>query len=85
MQKSFVSLIWLVAAVTSATLDPTYVVEKSEWIPAAEFPISYRIDSRMRRQVPSTDAKEETAASINVPIIDGTSLKGFGKCSEFYY
>lgn len=59
----------LVAAVTSATLDPTHVVDEVEWIP-----INYRIDSRVRRQVPSTDAKEETAASTNVPIIDGTTL-----------
>lgn len=59
----------LVAAVTSATLDPTHVVDEVEWIP-----INYRIDSRVRRQVPSTDAKEETAASSNVPIIDGTTL-----------
>lgn len=59
----------LVAAVTSATLDPTHVVDEVEWIP-----INYRIDSRVRRQVPSTDVKEETAASTNVPIIDGTTL-----------
>lgn len=59
----------LVAAVTSATLDPTHVVDEVEWIP-----INYRINSRVRRQVPSTDAKDETAASTNVPIIDGTTL-----------
>ncbi|KZR96822.1 Uncharacterized protein APZ42_008626 [Daphnia magna] len=69
MQKNLISLMLLVAAVTSATLDPTHVVDEVEWIP-----INYRIDSRVRRQVPSTDAKEETAASTNVPIIDGTTL-----------
>ncbi|XP_045032863.1 uncharacterized protein LOC116927201 [Daphnia magna] len=69
MQKNLISLMLLVATVTSATLDPTHVVDEVEWIP-----INYRIDSRVRRQVPSTDAKEETAASTNVPIIDGTTL-----------
>ncbi|XP_045033193.1 uncharacterized protein LOC116927199 [Daphnia magna] len=69
MQKNLISLMLLVAAVTSATLDPTHVVDEVEWIP-----INYRIDSRVRRQVPSTDAKEETDASSNVPIIDGTTL-----------
>ncbi|KAI9563425.1 hypothetical protein GHT06_010888 [Daphnia sinensis] len=69
MQKNLVSLMLLVVAVTSANLDPTQVVDEIEWIP-----INYRIDPRMRRQVPSTEVNEDTAASSDVPIIDGTSL-----------
>lgn len=63
----------LVAAVTSATLDPTNVDAFADWMPL-ESPSNYRIDSRMRRQVPSTDAKEEASASSDVPIIDGSTL-----------
>ncbi|KAK4030535.1 hypothetical protein OUZ56_023778 [Daphnia magna] len=73
MQKNFITLMLLVAAVTSATLDPTNVDAFADWM-QLESPSNYRIDSRMRRQVPSTDAKEEASASSDVPIIDGSTL-----------
>ncbi|XP_059353422.1 uncharacterized protein LOC132088544 [Daphnia carinata] len=73
MQKKIVTLMLLVVAVTSANLDPTIVERFADWVPL-ESSTNYRIDSRMRRQVPSTDVKQETSTSNSVPIIDGPTL-----------
>lgn len=63
----------LVAAVTSASLDPTNVIKDAEWIPS-EFPMNFHVDPRVRRQVQSTDVTQVSPVSTDVKVIDGTTL-----------